>query len=41
MNLSRLQSADGLGTFGAVAIDEVIAASVERTPCRRPRPGSS
>ena len=29
MSLSRLQSSDGLGTFGAVAIDEVIATSVE------------
>ncbi|MBN9157433.1 MULTISPECIES: sensor histidine kinase [unclassified Microbacterium] len=29
MSLSRLQSSDGLGRFGPVAIDEVIAASVE------------
>lgn len=29
MSLSRLQSADGLGEFGSVAIDEVIANSVE------------
>ncbi|VXB94631.1 Phosphate regulon sensor protein PhoR [Microbacterium sp. 8M] len=29
MSLSRLQSSDGLGEFGAVAIDEVIATSVE------------
>lgn len=29
MSLSRLQSADGVGEFGAVAIDEVIASSVE------------
>lgn len=29
MSLSRLQSSDGFGTFGAVAIDEVVATSVE------------
>jgi two-component system, OmpR family, sensor histidine kinase SenX3 len=29
MSLSRLQSSDGLGAFGPVAIDEVIATSVE------------
>ena len=29
MSLSRLQSSDGLGRFGAVAVDEVITASVE------------
>lgn len=29
MNLSRLQSADGLGEFGPVSVDEVIASSVE------------
>ncbi|GAB6858849.1 sensor histidine kinase [Microbacterium xylanilyticum] len=29
MSLSRLQSSDGLGQFGPVAIDEVIATSVE------------
>ncbi|MDQ4214424.1 sensor histidine kinase [Microbacterium sp. ASV81] len=29
MSLSRLQSADGIAEFGAVAIDEVVAASVE------------
>lgn len=29
MSLSRLQSADGLGEFGAVPIDEVITTSVE------------
>ncbi|WP_424937371.1 MULTISPECIES: sensor histidine kinase [Bacteria] len=29
MSLSRLQSSDGLGEMGAVAIDEVVAASVE------------
>ncbi len=29
MSLSRLQSADGLGEFDAVSIDEVVAASVE------------
>ena len=29
MSLSRLQSADGLGEFDAVPIDEVVAASVE------------
>ncbi|GAA2913803.1 two-component sensor histidine kinase [Microbacterium keratanolyticum] len=29
MSLSRLQAADGLGEFGPIALDEVIAASVE------------
>lgn len=29
MSLSRLQSSDGLGEFGAVAIDEVVTSSVE------------
>lgn len=29
MSLSRLQSSDGLGEFGTVAIDEVVATSVE------------